>query len=83
MFLRVDTPMPTMVLQTRLREETLDHIMDINVDGLSLDNFDTREIAFDWLESTVTSRHLAIIHLEQKHMKKLMKTLLLYRGKTK
>ena len=79
--------MPTMVLQTRLREETLDHIMDINVDGLSLDNFDTGEIAleiaFDWLESTVTSRHLAIIHLEQKHMKKLMKTLLLYRGKTK
>ena len=75
--------MPTMVLQTRLREETLDHIMDINVDGLSLDNFDTGEIAFDWLESTVTSRHLAIIHLEQKQMKKLMKTLLLYRGKTK
>ena len=42
----------------RLGEDTLDHIMCINIDGPSLDNFDTEKFVSDWIESTVTSRHL-------------------------
>ena len=42
----------------RLGEDTLDHIMCINTDGPSLDNFDTEKFVSDWIESTVTSRHL-------------------------
>ena len=30
-------------LQTRLGEDTLYHIMGINIDGLSIDNFDTEK----------------------------------------
>ena len=46
------------VLRTRLGGDTQDHIMRINVDDPSLHNFDTEKHVFDWIESTVTSRHL-------------------------
>ena len=46
------------VLQTRLGEGTLGHIMRINIDGPSLDNFDTEKFVFNQIESAVTSRHL-------------------------
>ena len=46
------------VLQTRLDEDTLDHIMYITIDGPSLDNFDPEKFVSDWIESTITSRHL-------------------------
>ena len=57
--------------------------MRVNIDGPSLDNFDTEKFVSDCIESPVTSRHLmAIIHLQQKHMKKLMTMVLFYKGKT-
>ena len=46
------------VLQKRLGEYTLDHIMRINIDDPFLDNFDTQKIVSDWIESTITSRLL-------------------------
>ena len=46
------------VLQTRLGEDTLDYIIRINIDGPSLDNFDTDKSVFDSIESDVTSRQL-------------------------
>ena len=42
------------VLQTRLVEDTLDHIMRINIDGPSLDNFDTETFVSERIESAVT-----------------------------
>ena len=46
------------VLQTRLGEDTLDHIMNINIDDPSLDNLDSEKFVSDWNESAGTSRHL-------------------------
>ena len=46
------------VLQTRLGEDTLGHVMAINIDGPSLDNVDTEKFVSDCIESVVTSRHL-------------------------
>ena len=46
------------VLRTRLGEDILDHIMYINIDGWSLDIFDTENFVSDWIKSAVTSRHL-------------------------
>ena len=72
------------VLQTRLHEDTLDHIMCINIDGLSLDNFDTENFISDWIESAVTSIHLNGHNSSRTEThKKLTKMLLLYKGKTK
>ena len=47
------------VLQRRLGEDTLDHIIRINIDGPSLDNFDTEKFVSDSTESAVTSGHLS------------------------
>ena len=72
------------VLQTRLHEDTLDHIMCINIDGLSLDNFDTENFISDWIESAVTSIHLNGHNSSRTEThEKLTKMLLLYKGKTK
>ena len=46
------------VLQTRLGQDNLDHIMRINIDDPSFDNFDTEKFVSDWIESAVTSSHL-------------------------
>ena len=46
------------VLRTRLGEDTLDHIMRINIDDASLDNFDTEKFVSNWIESAVTLRNL-------------------------
>ena len=46
------------VLPTRLAENTLGHIMCINIDGPSLDNFDTEKLVFDQIESAATLRQL-------------------------
>ena len=46
------------VLQARLGEDTLDYIMHINIDGSSLNSFDTGKFVFDQIESTITSRNL-------------------------
>ena len=46
------------VLRTRSGEDILDHIMRINIDNPSLDNFGTEIFVSDWIESAVTSRHL-------------------------
>ena len=46
------------VLWTRLVEDILDHIMHINTDGPSLDNFDTEKFFSDLIQSAITSRHL-------------------------
>ena len=46
------------VLRTRLGKYTLNEIMRINIGGPSSDNFDTEKFISDWIESTVTSRHL-------------------------
>ena len=48
----------TSVLRTRSGEDILDHIMRINIDNPSLDNFGTEIFVSDWIESAVTSRHL-------------------------
>ena len=45
------------VLCTGLGEDTLDHIMHINIDGPSLDNFDSEKFVSDCIEFDVTSRH--------------------------
>ena len=34
-------------MRTRLGEDTLDHIMHINIDGPSFDNFDTEKFVSD------------------------------------
>ena len=39
-------------------EDTLYHVMCINIDGPFLDNFDTEKFVSDWIESPVTLRHL-------------------------
>ena len=44
------------VLQKRLGDYTLDHIMRIN--DPSLENFETEKIVFNRIESAITSRHL-------------------------
>ena len=46
------------ILQTRLAEDTLGHIMHINIDGLSLYKFEFEKFISDWIESTITLRHL-------------------------
>ena len=46
------------VLQARLGEDTLDYIMHINIDGSSLNSFDTGKFVFDQIESTITSRNV-------------------------
>ena len=46
------------VLQTKLGENTLDHIMCINTDGPSFNNFDTEKFVSDWIESAITLSHL-------------------------
>ena len=46
------------VLQARLGKDTLGHIMRINIDGPSLDNFETEKFVSNWIQSAVTSRHL-------------------------
>ena len=65
------------------KQDYVNLIMLINIDSLSLDSFDAEKFVPDWIESTVTSRYLAIIHLEQKNLKKLIKMLLFYKEKTK
>ena len=45
------------VVCTGLGEDTLDHIMHINIDGPSLDNFDSEKFVSDCIEFDVTSRH--------------------------
>lgn len=42
------------VLPTRLRENTLDHIMHINIDVPFLDNFDTSNSVSDWIDLPLT-----------------------------
>ena len=74
------------VLRTRLREHILGHIMHINIDDPSLDNCDTVKFVSDWIESTITSSHLNGHNsstVEQKHMNKLTKMSLFYKGKTR
>ena len=46
------------VLRTRLGEDTLDHLMRINIDGASLDNCGTEKFVSNWIESAVTSKNL-------------------------
>ena len=46
------------VLQIRLGEDNLDHIMCINIYSQSFDNFDTDKFVSDWIKSPVYSRHL-------------------------
>ena len=46
------------LLRTRYSEDTLEHITHMNIDGQSLDNFDTEKLVSDLVESAVTSRHL-------------------------
>ena len=46
------------VLQTRSGDDTLDHIICINIDGPSLDNFYSDKSVSDWTEFAITSRHL-------------------------
>ena len=40
----------------RLGEDTVDHIIYINIDGPSQDNFDTEKFVFDWIEPTCFMR---------------------------
>ena len=40
------------VLQTRLGDYSLDHLMWVNIDGPSLDNFDAEKFVSDWLKNS-------------------------------
>ena len=50
------------VLQIRLGEDNLDHIMCINIYSPSFDNFDTDKSVSDQVKSPVYLRHLNIHH---------------------
>ena len=46
-----------LLLQAKLGENTKDHVMHINIDGPSLDNFETENLII-LIEFTITLRHL-------------------------
>ena len=45
-------------LRSALREDTLDNIMRINIDGSPLDDFETNSYVSKWMDSSKTTRHI-------------------------